>query len=89
MSREKHEQCRGVFGCFDDGDVSPMHDAVGIPQGEGEWGVALEVETVDGHLARIRDRCGGKGLPAGREDDSETKGYQKLLHRLIFSSFAV
>ena len=64
-----------------------MDCAVGIPEGEGELGVALEVETVDGHLARIRDWCGGKGLPAEREDDSETKGYQKLIHQFIFSSF--
>jgi hypothetical protein len=66
-----------------------MDGAVGIPQGEGEWGVPLEVGSVDGDFAGIWDWCGGKGLPAGREDDSETKGYQKLIHRLIFSSFAV
>ena len=43
------------------GAVSPMDGAVGIAQGEGEWGFPLEVGPVDGHLARIRDRCGGKG----------------------------
>ena len=66
-----------------------MDGSVGIPQGEGEWGFPLEVGPVDGHFARIRYGCGGKGLPAGGEDDKEAKGYQKLIHRLIFSSFAV
>ena len=65
-----------------------MDGSVGVPQGEGEWGVALEVGPVDGHFARIGNGSGGKGLPAGREDDAEAKGYQKLLHRLIFRFFA-
>ena len=64
-----------------------MDGSVGIPQGEGEWGVALEVGPVDGDLARIRYGCGGKGLPEGGENDSKTKGYQKLLHQFIFRFF--
>jgi hypothetical protein len=69
------------------GAVSPMDGSVGIAQGEGEWGFPLEVGSVDGHFARIRYGCGGQGLSAGRENDSETKGYQKLVHRLAFRSF--
>ena len=40
------------------GAVSPMHGSVGIPQGEGELGVAFEIGPVDGDLARIGNRCG-------------------------------
>ena len=54
-----------------------MDGAVGIPQGEGELGFPLEVGPVDGDFARIWDWCGGKGLPAGGEDDSEEQQYAK------------
>ena len=61
------------------GAVSPMHGAVGIPQGEGELGVPLEVETVDGDLARIRDWCGEQGPREQKEE--EKKG--KVFHNSI------
>ncbi len=51
------------------GAVSPMDGAVGIAQGEGEWGVPLEVETVDGDLARIRDWCGEQGPREQRDEE--------------------
>ena len=61
------------------GAVSPMNGAVGIPQGEGEWGVPLEVETVDGDLARIRDGRGGQRPREQKEE--EKKG--KVFHNSI------
>ena len=50
-----------VYGGVGVGPVSPMHDAFGIDQGEGEPGVALEVGPVDGNLARIGYGRGNRG----------------------------
>ena len=39
--------------------VAPPDDAVGVPQGESELGVALKVGPVYGDLSGIGNRCSG------------------------------
>ena len=52
------------------GAVSPMHGAVGIAQGEGELGVALEVSSVYGDLSGIGDGSSGQG-PREQKDEQK------------------
>ena len=67
---------RGVGICT----VLPMDGAVGIPQGEGEPGVALEVGSVDGDLARIGNGC-GRQEPREQEQEQEQKEVS-VFHKL-------
>ena len=55
--------CVGVF------PVSPMHGAVGVPQGKAQAGGAVEVDPVYGELPRIGDGCGGHGRPKQKKGE--------------------
>ena len=51
--------------------VPPADYGVGIIDVKSEPGVAIDVEAINRHLARIGYGSGGEGLPAGREGDPE------------------